>query len=188
MDNFYPLGTHCEVLGFCGQGEAQYNLTSLDRDLRPEWTFAETDDQTCERCPGGSLACVPSNTPFECCVNMIAVRRDGVVCANREDGNLYAVDRWGNEVGKVFLELAIGAAYTPLAIADDGRILKGRYSGPERRDEAVTPRYFPNRSDFTTPAPSLMVTRRSAATPFTCSVAPFGQRTSISADCASPRP
>jgi hypothetical protein len=28
-DNFYPVGSYCNVPGFCGQGEAKYSLTSL---------------------------------------------------------------------------------------------------------------------------------------------------------------
>ena len=36
---------------------------------------------------------------FEWCVNMVAVDRDGVVYANSEDGNLYAIDRTGHRWG-----------------------------------------------------------------------------------------
>jgi outer membrane protein assembly factor BamB len=53
---------------------------------------------------------------------MVAVDRDGVVYANSEDGNLYAIDRSGQLVGRIFLKAAIGAAYTPLAIGHDGRV------------------------------------------------------------------
>ena len=35
-DNFYPIGSYCNVLGHCGQGEARYNLTSLGPELRRE--------------------------------------------------------------------------------------------------------------------------------------------------------
>jgi hypothetical protein len=53
---------------------------------------------------------------------MPAVDVDGVVYANSEDGNLYAIGPGGELRGKIFLHVAIGAAYTPLAIGGDGRI------------------------------------------------------------------
>ena len=52
----------------------------------------------------------------------MAVDSNGVVYANSEDGNLYAIDRTGRIVGRIFLKLALGAAYTPLAIGGDGLI------------------------------------------------------------------
>ena len=53
---------------------------------------------------------------------MVAVDRDGTVLANSEDGNIYAIDRTGRLAGRLFLKKALGAAYTPLAIGDDGAI------------------------------------------------------------------
>ena len=121
-DNFYPVGSYCSLLGFCGRGEARYNLTSLGPELRREWSFENTNDQLCRRLADGSLQCETSPERFEWCVNMVAVDRDGVVYANSEDGNVYAVDRTGRLVGRHFLKAAIGAAYTPLAIGGDGRV------------------------------------------------------------------
>jgi outer membrane protein assembly factor BamB len=121
-DNFYPTGTYCDVLGYCGQGDPRYNLTSLGPDLRTEWTYQNTNDQACERLADGSLSCDTERDGFEWCVNMVAVDRDGVVHANSEDGNLYAIDRAGKMIGRLFLKVAIGAAYTPLAIGNDGRV------------------------------------------------------------------
>ncbi len=43
--------------------------------------------------------------------------------ANSEDGNLYAVRPDGRLRDHLFLDLAIGAAYTPLSIDGEGRIL-----------------------------------------------------------------
>jgi len=97
-------------------------MTSLTADLVPEWTYENLNDQACERLADGSISCKPSTGKFEWCVNMVAVDRDGVVFANSEDGNLYAIDRTGAMVGRVFLKLALGAAYTPLAIGRDGRV------------------------------------------------------------------
>jgi outer membrane protein assembly factor BamB len=116
-DNFY-----CNPLDSCGQGEPRYGITSLGPDLRPEWTYLNTNDQACERLADGTLKCETSPGGFEWCVNMVAVDRNGVVFANSEDGNVYAIDRSGKEIGRVFLKVAIGAAYTPLAIGGDGRV------------------------------------------------------------------
>jgi hypothetical protein len=121
-DNHYGLGSYCGVPGQCGQGDEAYHLTSLGPDLRPEWTYENTNDQACERLTDGSVSCATSTEKFEWCVNMVAVDRNGVIYANSEDGNLYAIDRTGTLVDRVFLKLALGAAYTPLAIGGDGRI------------------------------------------------------------------
>jgi hypothetical protein len=45
-----------------------------------------------------------------------------VVYANSEDGNLYAINQGGTVKANIFLNLALGAAYTPLAIGPDGTI------------------------------------------------------------------
>jgi hypothetical protein len=50
------------------------------------------------------------------------VDKNGVVYANSEDGNLYAIAQGGVEKQRIFLQLALGAAYTPLSIGPDGRI------------------------------------------------------------------
>jgi outer membrane protein assembly factor BamB len=50
------------------------------------------------------------------------VDANGVVYANSEDGNLYAISQGGTLKGNIFLNQALGAAYTPLAIGPDGRI------------------------------------------------------------------
>ena len=50
------------------------------------------------------------------------VDQDGVVYANSEDGNLYAISQGGALKQNIFLDLALGAAYTPLAIGADGKV------------------------------------------------------------------
>ena len=50
------------------------------------------------------------------------VDKQGVVYANSEDGNLYAIRQGGTLKQNIFLDLALGAAYTPLAIGADGKI------------------------------------------------------------------
>jgi len=47
---------------------------------------------------------------------------NGVVYANSEDGNVYAINQGGTLRANIFLDLALGAAYTPLAIGPDGKI------------------------------------------------------------------
>jgi outer membrane protein assembly factor BamB len=46
----------------------------------------------------------------------------GVVYANSEDGFLYAINPDGRLREKIFLDLARGAAYTPVSIGPDGLI------------------------------------------------------------------
>ncbi len=46
--------------------------------------------------------------------------------ANSEDGYLYAIDSSGNPAGRIFLQAALGAAYTPLSIGGDGRVYTQR--------------------------------------------------------------
>jgi hypothetical protein len=57
---------------------------------------------------------------FEWCINAPAVDTNGVVYANSEDGNVYAINQGGTLNRKIFLRTAIGAAYTPLSIGADG--------------------------------------------------------------------
>ena len=45
-----------------------------------------------------------------------------MVYANSEDGGLYAIAQGGVLRKSLFLQLALEAAYTPLALGPDGRI------------------------------------------------------------------
>ena len=63
---------------------------------------------------------------FEWCINMPAVDVNGNIYVNSEDGNLYALPQGNAGVftvptGNLFLNLALGAAYTPLSIGPDGK-------------------------------------------------------------------
>jgi hypothetical protein len=58
---------------------------------------------------------------------MPAVDSVGNVYANSEDGNLYVISQgqtgiFTTPASHLFLNLAIGAAYTPLSIGPDGRL------------------------------------------------------------------
>jgi len=59
---------------------------------------------------------------FEWCINAPAVDVAGNVYANSEDGSLYVIRQGGTGLGQIFLNQALGAAYTPLSLGPDGRI------------------------------------------------------------------
>ena len=101
----------------------RYNITSLDANLVPEWSFTATNTESCARQGDGSIVCVEDHpNGFEWCVNQPAVDAEGISYGTSEDGNLYSIDSTGRAREKLFLDLALGAAYTPLSIGSDGRI------------------------------------------------------------------
>ena len=100
-----------------------YYITQLNPSLQVEWQFKNTESLACVRTPGGGKSCEFETTHgFEWCVNAVAVDRFGVVYANSEDGNLYAIQQGGTMRQRIFLDTALGAAYTPLALAADGKV------------------------------------------------------------------
>ena len=124
------FGSYCNTDSICPPRQnGPFFITSLDPNLNVEWKFQNTNNQACTRNPDGSITCVPntssnqwSNIGFEWCINAPVVDANGVVYANSEDGNLYAINPNGTLKGNIFLQLALGAAYTPLAIGPDGKI------------------------------------------------------------------
>jgi hypothetical protein len=80
-----------------------YYITQLNADLVPEWSYQSADN-------------------FEWCVNAPAVDRDGTVYADSEDGSLFVIKQGGTLKGQIFLQQAVGAAYTPVSIGLDGKI------------------------------------------------------------------
>ncbi len=86
-------------------------ITQLNANLVPEWKFKST-----------TIVQPDNPNGFEWCINAPAIDANGVVYANSEDGNVYAINQGGTLKQKIFLKLAIGAAYTPLSIAADGRL------------------------------------------------------------------
>jgi outer membrane protein assembly factor BamB len=105
--------------------EGPYFITQLDKDLVPEWKFASTNTETCLRQPDGTVSCFDDGSHengFEWCINAPAVDSEGTVYVTSEDGNFYAIRQGGIEKTHVFLDFAVGAAYTPLAIDSAGRI------------------------------------------------------------------
>ena len=132
-DNQYGgLGSYCDVEAVCpsdrtvansgGYPEA-YFITQLNHNLNVEWRFQNTNTLSCTRQPDGSVTCVSDHpNGFEWCVNAMAIDANGVVYANSEDGNLFALNPDGTLKQKIFQQLALGAAYTPASIGLDGKI------------------------------------------------------------------
>lgn len=101
----------------------KYFITQLDANLQREWQFRSTNTQACGRAPDGHVFCVDEQpNGFEWCVNAPAIDSRGVVYVNSEDGNLYAIGQNGIVQEKIFLQLALGAGYTPVSIGPDGKI------------------------------------------------------------------
>ncbi len=100
-----------------------YYITQLSPELEREWQFKATNTETCARQENGIVECVDDRPEtFEWCVNSLAVDKRGVVYVNSEDGHLYAIDQGGTVRERIFLQLALGAAYTPLSLGVEGRI------------------------------------------------------------------
>jgi len=130
-ENHYNTGSYCSNGTICPPDRnanhprypEEYFITSLAPDLSVNWRWQNTNTSSCRRSPDGELTCtVDHPRGFEWCVNAPAVDVDGTVFANSEDGNLYEINRNGLLLNRVFTQLAIGAAYTPLSIGPDGRI------------------------------------------------------------------
>ena len=102
-----------------------YYVTQLSADLRVEWRFASSNSQSCARQTDGQISCLDDGrhgNGFEWCINSVAVDRDGVIYANSEDGNLYAIGPGGVFKSRIFLDRALGAAYTPISMDAKVRI------------------------------------------------------------------
>jgi hypothetical protein len=129
-DNHYETGLYCNAANPVCQPlpDGPYYITQLDPNLQVEWKFQSTNTQSCQRNANGTLSCVSDHpNGFEWCINMPAVDSNGNVFSNSEDGNLYVLSQGHTGVftvpqSNLFLNLAVGAAYTPLSIGPDGRI------------------------------------------------------------------
>ena len=117
-DNHYDAGAYCNSdpssavsqLVCVTAPKGPYFMTQVSPDMQVEWQFKNTSTD-------GMHA-----NGFEWCINAPAVDLRGAVYANSEDGNLYAVAQGGTLLGHIFLNQAIGAAYTPLSLGPDGTI------------------------------------------------------------------
>ena len=133
-DNEYgggpQFGSYCNDDTICPPRQSgPFFITQLDANLNVEWKFQNTNNQVCTRNADGTITCVPHssgnqwpNVGFEWCINAPVVDANGTVYANSEDGNLYAINQGGTLKQNIFLQQALGAPYTPLAIGLDGKI------------------------------------------------------------------
>ena len=130
-ENRYNTGTYCSGIAICGNDRNATNpeypegyfVTQLDSSMRMEWSYRNTNRLSCGREADGSVACVDDHpVSFEWCVNAFVVDRIGTVYANSEDGWLYAIGQGGVLKGRIFQQLALGAAYTPTSMDAVGRI------------------------------------------------------------------
>ena len=115
-DNHYGSPAYCSVSNnpVCASTPQVYYISQLDSNLNVEWHFKSTTIDTDH--PNG----------YEWCINMPAVDMLGNVFVNSEDGNVYELPQGNSGIftaptGKVFLNSAVGAAYTPLSIGPDGK-------------------------------------------------------------------
>lgn len=127
-NRYVGIGSYCNSTTFCPSvrvpgNEEGYYITQLGPELAVQWQFKSTNTLSCERMDDGTIECVDDRPEgFEWCVNSLAVDRRGVVYINSEDGHLYALNQGGTLRERIFLQLALGAAYTPLSLGADGRI------------------------------------------------------------------
>jgi len=131
-DNQYGgLGSYCDDERFCPSNRdaaspdypEAYYITQLNKNLNVEWRFQSTNTLSCSRDANGNVTCVSDHPKgFEWCVNAFVIDSAGVVYANSEDGNLYAINQGGTLKQHIFQQLAVGAAYTPTSIGSDGKI------------------------------------------------------------------
>jgi hypothetical protein len=107
-----------------------------DKLMTVEWQYKSTNHDSCTRDANGNVTCTTTNpNGFEWCVNAFVIDAQGNAYANSEDGWLYKIQQGGivtsapgcgtttfNCGGRIFQQLALGAAYTPTSIDAAGRI------------------------------------------------------------------
>jgi hypothetical protein len=130
-DNHYPGGSYCNDNTLCPLDRTasdptnpeSYFITQLSKDLVPEWKYQNTNTQSCTRNSDGSITCVSDHPRgFEWCINAPAVDPNGISYANSEDGNVYELQQGGTLRSRLFLQLAVAAPYTPIAVGPDGKV------------------------------------------------------------------
>ena len=102
-----------------------FYVTQLSSSLVPEWKFQNASHQACTIQPDGTLQCDDGSAHpngFEWCVNAPAGDATGTVYANGEDGFVYQIGQGGVLKQQTFLNQALGAAYTPIALDPSGRV------------------------------------------------------------------
>jgi hypothetical protein len=117
-DNHYPVPAYCSSNGnpVCtAEPAGPYFVTQLDSNLKVEWSFENTTIDKYH--PHG----------FEWCVNAPVIDSKGMVYVTSEDGQVYSLPQGHKGIfktphQKIFLKEALGAAYTPLSIGEDGKV------------------------------------------------------------------
>jgi hypothetical protein len=132
-ENHYSgLGSYCNDDTLCPPDRTAntpndpeaYFLTQLSSNLNVQWRWQNTNTLSCTRQTNGQVTCVSDHpNGFEFCVNAAVVDRNGVTYVNSEDGNVYVVRQGGTLREHLFLDLALGAAYTPVSMFADGKLL-----------------------------------------------------------------
>lgn len=114
-DNHYASPGYCFFNSpVCTPVSDVYYVSQIDRNMNVEWSFQNTTIDSTH--PNG----------FEWCVNAPVIDRHGIVYATSEDGHVYTIDQGHSGVfttprQKIFLLEALGAAYTPMSIGEDGK-------------------------------------------------------------------
>jgi outer membrane protein assembly factor BamB len=131
-NHYSGLGSYCNNAAVCPTDRTATNpaspeayfVSQLFPDLTLQWSFQNTNKDSCARNADGSVSCTPNTHPnsFEWCVNAPVVDANGVVYANSEDGFLYAINQGGTKKQGIFQQLNLGAAYTPASLGPDGKI------------------------------------------------------------------
>jgi uncharacterized protein (TIGR03437 family) len=130
-NNHYGGGSYCADDTACPPDRTPTNpdspeayfISQLSSNLILEWSFQNTNTQSCSRNANGTLDCVSDHPHgFEWCVNAPVIDANGTVFANSEDGNVFEIGQGGVLKQKIFQLLAIGASYTPASLGGDGKI------------------------------------------------------------------
>lgn len=115
-DNHYPEPAYCYFTNnpVCTAVPGVYYVSQINPSMKVEWSFQNTDYTTTN--PYG----------YEWCVNAPVIDRDGIVYVTSEDGSVYSIPQghsgvFSTPLQQIFLLEALGAAYTPMSIGEDGR-------------------------------------------------------------------
>jgi hypothetical protein len=115
-DNHYPEPAYCFFPNapVCTPVTARYYVSQIDPNMNVEWSFQNHEFNSTH--PQG----------YEWCVNAPVIDRKGIVYVTSEDGHVYSIPQGHTGVfdvplQRIFLLEALGAAYTPMAMAEDGK-------------------------------------------------------------------
>jgi hypothetical protein len=114
-DNYYGAPAYCSFSNpVCAPSTQKYYITQIDASFQPQWLFKSTTVDNDH--PNG----------YEWCVNAPVIDRLGIVYVTSEDGHVYSLPQGHHGVfttplQRIFLLEALGAAYTPMSIGEDGK-------------------------------------------------------------------